>query len=114
MHIDSYEFGRIVVDGKEYTNDLLLVSDDVRPDWWRERGHSLYEADLQEVLHVGPDVLVIGTGAFGHMDVPTETWEALQAAGIQTIIKRTDEAIKVFNRMAEEGQNVAGAFHVTC
>jgi hypothetical protein len=114
MHIDSYEFGRIVVDGKEYTNDLLLLAEGVRPDWWRERGHSLYEADLKEVLHAAPDLLVIGTGAFGRMDVPPETWEALQAAGIHTVIKRTDEAVEAYNQAAEEGQNVAAAFHVTC
>ncbi len=114
MHIDSYAFGRMVVDGETYTNDLLLLPGGVRPDWWRACGHSLYEGDLEEVIHAGPDVLVIGTGAHGRMSVPEETWEALTAAGVETIIETTGRAVEAYNRLAQEGRNVAGAFHLTC
>jgi len=114
MHIDACTFGRMVVDGKAYTSDLLLLCDDVRSDWRRAHGHSLYEYDLKDILDAAPDVLVIGTGFRGRMRVPPETWEALWAAGIEVIIERTDLAAKTHNLLVDEGRNVAAAFHLTC
>jgi len=114
MHVDAYDFGRMVVDGQAYTNDLILLPDDVRPDWWRRHGHTLMEDDLGDVFAAGPDLLVVGTGASGRMTVPEETWEALQKAGIETVIEKTPQAVRTYNRLLEEGRHVAGAFHLTC
>jgi hypothetical protein len=38
--IDHYGFGRIVVDGGEETNDLILLPDRVVWNWWRQDGHA--------------------------------------------------------------------------
>ncbi len=114
MHIDEYEFGRMVIDGRTYTSDLLILIDEIRPNWRRRRGHSLYEEDLEDVLLAWPEVLVVGTGAFGRMRVPVETWEALQRVGIQSVIEKTPKAVKAFNELAREGRLVAAAFHLTC
>jgi hypothetical protein len=114
MHIDSYEFGRIVVDGNAYSNDLILLPHDVVPDWWRRHGHSLMENDLEEVFAAGPDLLVIGTGAFGRMNVPPATWEAIERAGIESVVEKTGSAVQSYNRFVDEGRHVAGAFHLTC
>jgi len=38
--IDGYSFGRIVVEGKEYTSDLIIYPDHIQGDWWREEGAS--------------------------------------------------------------------------
>jgi len=114
MHIDAYEFGRMVVDGKTYTDDLILLPDDIRPEWWRRHGHTLLEDDLDEIFAAGPDLLVIGTGAQGGMTVPEETWEAFKQAGIETVIEKTPRAVQAYNRLLDEGRQVAGAFHLTC
>ena len=114
MHIDEYAFGRMVVDGKTYRKDLILLPDGVRSDWWREEGHSLGEADLADVFAAKPEVLVVGTGAHGVMGVPCATREALQEAGIQVIAEPTGEAVGRYNALAAGGMRVAGAFHLTC
>ena len=46
MHIDSYEFGRIVVDGRAYSQDLILLPDGIQDSWWRQESHLLQIADL--------------------------------------------------------------------
>jgi hypothetical protein len=38
--IDHYEFGRIVVDGREVTNDLIILPGRVVRNWWRQEGHA--------------------------------------------------------------------------
>jgi hypothetical protein len=39
--IESYRFGEIVIDGRRYSNDVIIYPDRVDGKWWREEGHSL-------------------------------------------------------------------------
>jgi hypothetical protein len=34
MHIDSYDFGHIVIDGVSYSQDVLIWPGHVKKDWW--------------------------------------------------------------------------------
>jgi len=111
--IDSYRFGHMVVDGEEYTNDLILLPDRVLSNWWRDQGHRLSIADLDAVFDAQPEVLFVGTGASGVMDVPAKTRQAIRDAGIDLEVARTDQAWKRYNDVQHE-RAVAGAFHLTC
>lgn len=39
--IEKYSFGKIVVNGAAYANDIKIVQGRVIPDWWRKKGHSI-------------------------------------------------------------------------
>ena len=116
MRIEHYDFGRIVIEGQSYGQDVILLPDRVIPRWWRERGHSLSPADLRDVVQAQEqvDTLIVGTGAFGRMTVPPETCVYLQEQGIQLVIKPTGSAVEEYNRRREEGQSVTAALHLTC
>jgi hypothetical protein len=111
--IDSYDFGRITIDGKCYSTDLLVFPDKIKTGWRRKEGHRLQIADLKEVLEAKPDVLVVGTGYLGMMTVPHETRIAVESAGIELVIQKTAEACQTFNRLIES-RNVVAALHLTC
>jgi hypothetical protein len=72
MKIDSYSFGRIVIEGQAYTSDVVIYRDRVDASWWRKEGHRLHADDIAEALNAHPDVLIIGTGYEGVMAVPKE------------------------------------------
>jgi hypothetical protein len=112
--IDSYGFGRIVIDGKKYTSDVIIFPNQVMSDWWREEGHRLHVNDLDEVLKEKVDVLVVGTGYLGLMKVLTETEELMKREGVELIIQPTKEAWKTYNSLAKSGKKVVAAFHLTC
>ncbi|MFW6115633.1 MAG: Mth938-like domain-containing protein [Chloroflexota bacterium] len=112
-HVESYNFGHMVVDGQEHTNDLILLPDRVIPNWWCDQGHRLSAGDLEQVVDAQPEVLVVGTGASGVMDVPAETRRAVEEAGIELHVARTGQAWKRYNQLQEE-RPTAGAFHLTC
>ena len=114
MHIDSYSFGSMIVDGKRYASDLIVFPDKVKSSWWRVEGHSLCMEDLEEVIEYNPEVLVIGKGASGCMDVPESTKKLLEEKNIEMIDKNTGEAYRVFNDQVERGRKAVGAFHLTC
>jgi len=110
--IESYSFGRMVIGGKVYEADLIIVGEEILPNWWRKEGHSLCPDDLKVVVQRKPEILVIGTGAYGAMDVPYKTEEFLEKQGIEVIWKPTAEAVEIFNSLS--GRKKAGAFHLTC
>lgn len=113
--IDTYEAGRwIRIGGRTYHNDVKIVGDEVRANWWRKAGHRLDQADLSDILEIRPDILVVGTGYAGMMQVPDATRKALESQGIRLQVEKTGSAVRVFNRLYEEGRKVAGAFHLTC
>jgi hypothetical protein len=111
--IEEYEFGRIVIDGKVYTQDVIIYPDRVNGHWWREEGHELSISDIGEILKEKPEVLVVGTGSGGLMRVLDETRSLLSSRGIRLIDKPTKEACKSFNELAGKTKVVA-ALHLTC
>lgn len=114
MHIDSYQFGEIVIDGVEYNSDCLIIGNSVLADWWRKQGHSLSIEDLEPVVAAKPLVLVVGCGASGVMKVPQETWQVLQENDIKLEALDTYKAVERFNELTQAGVNVAAALHLTC
>ena len=114
MHIDSYQFGRIVIDGKAYSSDCLILGDCIRADWWREKGHLLAVEDLRSVIAAKPSVLVVGCGASGLMRVAEKAKHFLEENDIELMALDTHTAVKKFNELHNEGENVAAALHLTC
>jgi hypothetical protein len=111
--IESYSFGRIVVDGRRYLHDLIIYPDRVDTDWQRERGHRLSPADLSKVIEARPEVLVIGQGSFRRVEVPAETLDALRAVGIEVIAEPTGRACEAYNRL-HATRRVVAALHLSC
>lgn len=113
-YIDAYQFGSIEIDGYAYTSDVIILPTEVKSKWWREQGHNLKPADLTEVIEASPDVLVIGQGANGYLQVSHEALAELAKAGIEAVCLHTDEAVGAYNERSERGEKVAAALHLTC
>ncbi len=113
MHIDGYVFGRITIDGKSYTSDIILYPDRIDPLWWRKEGHYLQKEDLSGIIEARPDIFIVGTGDMGVMQVPESTIRFLQKHGIEVHVAKTGKAVELFNNKPA-GKKVIGAFHLTC
>jgi hypothetical protein len=114
MKIEKYRFGSITIEGKEYTKDVIILSDKVFSPWWREEGHSLSLKDLKEAIDERPQLLIIGTGAYGVMNIPKETLMSLKEKNIETISAKTGEAVKIYNEKLQENKNIVACLHLTC
>ncbi|MHB8067989.1 MAG: Mth938-like domain-containing protein [Desulfobaccales bacterium] len=112
MHIDSYEFGQIVIDGRTYRNDLLIWPGRIKSDWWRSESHLLQIPDVFEALAADIQVLVVGTGASGRMAVDPELAAYLKDKRIELIARPSGEACQIINQMGQ--RRWAAALHLTC
>lgn len=114
MQIESYRFGHIVIDGQAYSNDVIIFPDHVMANWWRREGHELHPDDLEEVLAANPDVLVVGKGHNGLMQILPQTEALLRERGIEVVAQKTGAATETFNRLQGGDKHVVAALHLTC
>ncbi|MBI2956133.1 MAG: hypothetical protein HYY26_02350 [Acidobacteria bacterium] len=113
--IEKYDFGFLRHDGKEYRRDVIIYPEQGNVDgaWWRKEGHRLDKDDLRGVVAAKPDVLVVGTGYHGCMQVPQETLDFLNSLGIEVYAERTAEACQRYNEL-KDVRKVVAALHLTC
>ncbi|UCF96635.1 MAG: hypothetical protein JSV89_15860 [Spirochaetaceae bacterium] len=111
--IDSYSFGSITIDGKNYSSDVIVYPDRVDSSWWRKEGHNLCLEDIEEVLRYRPEVLVIGQGKPGLMKVGKELTKQLRQRGIEVRSGPTAKAVRLYNELST-GKKIVAALHLTC
>lgn len=114
MHIDSYEFGKIIINGETYTTDVIILPDRVRDQWWRQQGHSLAIDDLKCIVDAKPTILIVGTGYMDGLRIPRVTHKYLANSNIEVIKKKTQEAVQLYNSLAKTEKNVVAALHLSC
>ncbi|MGH3082774.1 MAG: Mth938-like domain-containing protein [Gaiellaceae bacterium] len=110
--IEGYSFGRVSVDGREETRDVIVLPERIVRGWWRKEGHRLVLEDLDEVLDELPECLLVGTGAYGRMRPDPGALETLRARGIEVEVLPTADAVQRYMRL--DPRKTAAALHLTC
>lgn len=114
MRIDDYEYGRVVVDGREETNDIIITGTQLHADWWRDEGHTLKLEDLGPVLDAAPSQLIVGTGTQGNMQPEDGLTRTLRDEhDIDVEVLPSEEAVRAWNAI-DDHSDVALAMHLTC
>ena len=113
MKVDSYSFGKISINGRIYSSDVIIFPGRVLNPWWRRKGHNLCMEDIEEILDCSPDILIIGQGSPGYMQVSESVRKSITARGIQLFISDTAKAVKEYNQ-ASGSKTAVAALHLTC
>jgi len=112
--IESYSFGRMVIDGKSYSKDIIIFPDSsILSPWWRSQGHRLEIADLEKLIRMKPEIIIAGTGSSGLMRPSAELEDLLVQRSIEFTAQPTGEAVQTYNRLAGT-KKTGGCFHLTC
>ncbi|RJP14551.1 MAG: hypothetical protein C4520_21335 [Candidatus Abyssobacteria bacterium SURF_5] len=112
--IDRYSFGSVTIGGRSYASDLIIYPDKIQEEWWRKEGHRLQTEDIPDVLADPPEILVIGQGDPGRMQIDPRVTEALKQLNVRVLAAPTKKACEEFNRLVEQGKKVIAALHLTC
>lgn len=111
--IENYAFGSIMVNGKEYTYDIKIVDGKIHP-WKYKEHHTVLIEDLTELIKAKPELIIVGTGAYGIVKVPPDVKRSLEAKHIELICLPTEEACDEYNKAIESKRRVAAILHSTC
>ena len=110
--LEGYRFGRLIVDGKEQTRDVIVLPERVITNWWRIEGHRLALEGLDAVREDLSEHLVIGIGAYGQMHPNPETVKELRSGGIEVEALPTADAVRRYTEL--DPHRTAAALHLTC
>ena len=117
-HVDGTEFGRVTIGGEVYERDTIVRADGKIKK--RKKGevkeiygtsHKIGPRELARVCKGNPDVLFIGTGQNGAVELTEDGAEFLRHRGVECHALRSPEAVEAFNKA---GGRKALLIHVTC
>lgn len=118
VRFDSIEWGSVRVDGKEYDYDVVVTSKgELKPrttEHDRFGSHSFTKDELERLCKDGPEIVVIGTGTSDLARLSTEAKDFVKQEGIRVITLSSYEAIKRYNKLADEEKCVMTIIHITC
>jgi len=105
--IESYQPGKIVVRGKEYSSDVIVYADHVDHTWQRRQRDYLGDYDIQDVIADLPQVLIVGTGAEGALRVSPQLKQAMRDSGVELVVASTEQACRAYNRYSQHKKTTA-------
>lgn len=112
MTIEHYSYGKIIIDGKTYHQDLIVYPDRIDPAWIVAGGNTLAVDDILDILREEPEILIIGTGFHGGLIVPDLVKTQVMRQGINLMATKTEQAVKFYNTIMQDQKTIA-AFHLS-
>jgi hypothetical protein len=116
--IDRTSFGSITIDGEVFDRDVIIRLDGQVKKRKKKlskevygTSHRLSRDEAEHVYQAGAELLLIGSGQYGMVELSDEAAIYFEDKGCEVDILPTKEAIEAWNQA--EGA-VIGLFHVTC
>jgi hypothetical protein len=116
--IDSFNSGFIVIDGKQYVYDVIILTDGTvkerESDKKRNGSHNISAKEIANLHNLSADASLIGIGASGNAKLEDAAMSYLINFNFKPIILPTSLAVEKFNQLTGEGKRVAALIHITC
>lgn len=116
--ISSYNFGFIVIDGKQYLHDVVILPDGAvkerEPGRGRLGSHNITAAEIERLQQLQPEFIIIGNGASGMARLSEDAKDSLRGPDSNIQLLPSLRAVQKFNQLVDEGKRVAALIHVTC
>jgi hypothetical protein len=117
--IENFKFGSIVIGGKTYRRDVLMLPDGTVK---LRRGsirfgigsHVIKKGEINELVKANPEVVVVGTGTNAWAQLASDAELCVKEAKIKLIALPSKKAAEKFNQLTDEGKKVAALIHITC
>jgi hypothetical protein len=110
-------FGEIEIDGRRYTNDLVI--DAGRIEKRHKKASKAYRdlyghtpLSVEEEIPWGGKRLIVGTGTSGQLPITEDVYAEAQRRGIEIVALPTREACALLAEM--KAKDVFAILHVTC
>ncbi|MFH1364492.1 MAG: MTH938/NDUFAF3 family protein [Candidatus Aenigmatarchaeota archaeon] len=109
--IDSVEFGEIKINGKIYYSDMIV--------WWTGKSKYRLKSDIFtmseffQIRKKNPEIIVIGTGIVGRLQVPTEIRDLAKEENIKLFVETSEKAVELFNAFINNKKKTVAVMHTT-
>ncbi len=111
--ISEHKFGSFIINDRSYLGDIKIINSKVR--YWNDREfHELNLKDIKELLEANPEIIIVGTGNSGLLEISNEARSSILSKRINLVVEKNTDAIKKYNKAISENKKVAAIFHATC
>lgn len=76
--------------------------------------HQIGDWEVEKLLEQNPEIILIGTGQSGMLNVDQNFYEKVKDKDVEIITDITPKAIKIYNEKIKEGRRVNALIHTTC
>jgi hypothetical protein len=116
--ISSFNFGFIVVDGKQYIHDVVILPDGTVKEREASKGrlgsHTISWREVVNIINGQPEVIIIGTGTSAMAKLTEDVGINIRRANLNLVVLPSYQAVERFNQLTGEGKRVAALIHITC
>lgn len=114
LRFDRTWFGSVAIGGKIW-KDVIVVGEEVIDRYYLGdiESHTISKKELDKLLEGKPEVIIIGTGQSGVLEVPKEIVRAIRQRSIELIVMETPDAIQEYNELSKT-KRVNALIHTTC
>lgn len=100
--------GYVVINGERHVNSLLLLPQQIELGWGMAGFDALIEADFAQIVALGCEVVLFGTGRRQRFPRPA-LLQPLMLARVGVEVMDTAAACRTYNILMAEGRSVAAA-----
>lgn len=116
--INSFNFGFIVVDDKQYAHDVIILPDglvlDRHPGKGRLGSHTITKSEIESLTREPVDAILIGSGVEGMARLARDAEHLMLDPDLNITMLPSPQIVKKYNQHVEDGDKVAALIHVTC
>ena len=116
--VNSFDFGSIVIDGKQYAHDVVVLPDGSVKEREASKAmfgsHNIRKNEIEELAKTKPETLVVGTGTSGMAAVSGDAQAYAREAKLNLVVLPSSEAVEKLNQLIDEGKRAAALIHITC
>lgn len=109
--ITAYGMGFVEINKQKYTQNLIVMADQLILDWQAIDFASICAEHLAKIAELKLEVVLLGTGET-HQFLHPKLYQTLTAQGIPLECMTTAAACRTYNILMSEGRNVAAALLV--
>ena len=118
-HINSTKFGEIMIDGKKHSQVLIIGNSVEERDGQRletlfNTTHKIGDWEIDSLFKENPEIILIGTGRDGMLEVNGNLLDKAQKDNIKVIVDITPKIIEIYNEKIKSGKKVNALIHTTC
>lgn len=104
----AYGEGYVSINNQRHEGNMIVLPTELRSAWTAARPDSLTEADMEQLLGLGTEIVLLGTGSRLRFP-PGPLLRPFAAAGIGLEVMDLQAACRTYNILATEGRKVAAA-----
>lgn len=117
MKIELVSFGALTIEGKHYTNDIIIKKGEIKKR--NKKASKAYRDQYNHTpLSAEEDIpwkgskLFIGTGKYGSLPIMSTVYDEAKKRNIEVIAKPTDEICQLLK--SYDRNKVNAIIHITC